>query len=74
MSGEIAVFIMTVVFIAMAILYLASVYYFFVVISAFKYIQFPLKKSILSSLVLIIINLIFYFNATLVSKGELALI
>ncbi len=29
MSGEIAVFIMTVVFIAMAILYLAPVYYFF---------------------------------------------
>ncbi|WP_109418947.1 hypothetical protein [Proteus terrae] len=74
MSGEIAVFIMTVVFITMAILYLAPVYSFFVVISAFKYIQPPLKKSILSSLVLIIINIIFYFNATLVSKGELALI
>lgn len=74
MSGEIAVFIMTVVFIAMTILYLAPVYYFFVVISAFKYIQSPLKKFILSSLVLIIINLIFYFNATLVSKRELALI
>ncbi|QIG06420.1 hypothetical protein [Proteus sp. ZN5] len=74
MSGEIAVFIMAVIFIAMAILYLAPVYYFFVVISAFKYIQPPLKKSILSSLVLIIINIIFYFNATLVSKGEFALI
>lgn len=73
MSGEIAVFIMVVFFIVMAILYLSPVYYFFVVISAFKYIQSPLKKTILSSLVLII-NIIFYFNATLVSKGELALI
>ena len=74
MSGEIAVFIMAVFFIAMAILYLAPVYYFFVVISALKYIQPPLKKSILFSLILILINIFFYFNATLVSKGELALI
>ncbi|MBI6530373.1 hypothetical protein JEP40_14785 [Proteus vulgaris] len=74
MSGEIAVFIMAVFFIAMAILYLTPFYYFFVVISTFKHVQAPLKKSILFSLLLIIINITFYFNATLISTGELDVI
>lgn len=74
MSGEIALIILGIIFIGMAILYLMPVYYFFVIKSSFKFIQPPLKKSVLISLAIIFFNILFYSNKNLIPISELNVI